>query len=119
MFFRTHNETEIDPSGSHWQGDFVISYRQLVFLFGEPMFNRTEKTAEEWQILCGGGVLIGIYRRGYYGEGCAGPMPLRDRHPPSIWGVGGFDKRAIQRLVEIVAGDHDRLTHSPPTKEAA
>jgi hypothetical protein len=61
MNFQTHNDIDIDPSGTCLQGYIVKYYDQLVDLLGEPTSGDGYKVDAEWLIKFDDGTVATIY----------------------------------------------------------
>jgi hypothetical protein len=102
MIYETHNDNEIDASGTHLQGYILCHYTDLVAAFGahEP---GSDKTDAEWVIRFEDGLIGTIYNwkngQNYNGRHGTPITAIRD------WNIGGMKKEVVQRI-------HDAVHHA-------
>lgn len=93
-------------SGTHLQGEMIISYDSLVHLFGQPLDGDGYKTQAEWVIQFEDGTVATIYdwKLGacYLGEDEGIPAMEVDS-----WHIGGRSQHAYNLVVETCK-DHLR-----------
>jgi len=101
MKFTTHNEAEIETSGTHLQGHIQANYADLVETFGQPHnLEGGYKTDAEWDVCFADGTRATIYNwkngKNYCGENGLELHEIQD------WNVGGFDKFAVERVLRVL-----------------
>jgi hypothetical protein len=98
--FYTHNDKEIDCIGTHLQGEITTTYAQLKALFGQPHDGDGYKVDAEWEIEFADGTVATIYNwkdgKNYNGKHGLPKTKITD------WHIGGNDKKAIQKLEELL-----------------
>lgn len=96
--FLTHNEKEINVSGTSLVGYVNTTYSKLFEKFGEP-FDDGYKTDAEWAIEFSDGKVATIYnwKNGKNYNGSEG-LDLDDI---TVWHIGGFDKSVVERIQKI------------------
>lgn len=96
--FLTHNEKEINVSGTSLVGYVNTTYSKLFEKFGEP-FDDGYKTDAEWEIEFSDGKVATIYnwKNGKNYNGSEG-LDLDDI---TVWHIGGFDKSVVERIQKI------------------
>lgn len=98
--FLTHNEKEINVSGTSLVGYVNTTYSKLFEKFGEP-FDDGYKTDAEWEIEFSDGKVATIYNwkneKNYNGsEGL-------DLDDITVWHIGGFDNSVVERIQKILS----------------
>ena len=100
MKYKTHNETEIDPSGTHLQGRVEVSYEKLVGIFGEPMEGDEYKVDAEWLLEFEDGTVATIYNykdgKSYDAIGGLETEYIVD------WHIGGMENKVVSRIKELL-----------------
>jgi len=100
MKFTTHNEAVIETSGTHLQGYIQANYADLVSTFGIPMVWDDYKSDAEWQVCFEDGTRATIYNY-KNGKNYCGIDGL-DVQDITEWHIGGFDKKAVERVLKAV-----------------
>ena len=102
MEFTTHNDINIDVTGTHLQGYIQADYEKLVKRFGKPL-EGDYKTDWEWELQFENGSIATIYNW-KNGPNYCGETGL---HHDQIfeWHVGGFDQRALEQVVYALLGE--------------
>jgi hypothetical protein len=100
MKFTTHNEAVIETSGTHLQGYIQANYADLIKVFGIPMVWDDYKSDAEWQVCFEDGTRATIYNY-KNGKNYCGIDGL-DVQDITEWHIGGFDKKAVERVLEAV-----------------
>lgn len=97
--FFTHNEKEINVSGTSFVGYVNTTYSKLFEKFGEP-FDDGYKTDAEWEIEFSDGKVATIYnwKNGKNYNGSEG-LDLDDI---TEWHIGGFDNSVVERIQKIL-----------------
>lgn len=97
--FLTHNEKEINVSGTSLVGYVNTTYSKLFEKFGEP-FDDGYKTDAEWEIEFSDGKVATIYnwKNGKNYNGSEG-LDLDDI---TEWHIGGFDNSVVERIQKIL-----------------
>ncbi len=102
MKYETHNDNDLDISGTHLQGYILCHYSDLVAAFGEPQAG-SGKTDAEWVIRFEDGTLGTIYNwkngQNYLGRSGPSVTAIRD------WNIGGLSKAVVQHI-------HDAVHHA-------
>lgn len=98
--FLTHNEKEINVSGTSFVGYVNTTYSKLFEKFGEP-FDDGYKTDAEWDIEFSDGKVATIYnwKNGKNYNGSEG-LDLDDI---TEWHIGGFDNSVVERIQKILS----------------
>lgn len=98
--FLTHNEKEINVSGTSLVGYVNTTYSKLFEKFGEP-FDDGYKTDAEWEIEFSDGKVATIYnwKNGKNYNGSEG----LDIDDITKWHIGGFDKSVVERIKKILS----------------
>lgn len=98
--YQTHNDLEINATGTHLQGHIEASYTQLILLFGEPTVLDTGKTDAEWIVKSTDGTVATVYnwKNGYNYLGDEG-VPV---HEMTLWNIGGHTYHALELIQNIV-----------------
>lgn len=100
MKFTTHNDAVIETSGTFLQGYIIANYADLVEAFGQPHNPEDYKTDAEWDICFEDGTRATVYNwkngKNYCGKDGLAVEDIED------WNVGGFNKDAIERVMEVV-----------------
>ena len=100
MKFVTHNQSNIDVSGTHLQGHINVEYSVLKKIFGKPTLGDEYKTDAEWEILFEDGTVATIYNwkngKNYLGRN--GTAKTKITH----WNVGGNSKEVVERIQEVL-----------------
>ena len=100
--FVTHNDKNIECSGTHLQGYIESKFEKLVLLFGEPIRGDGYKTDAEWEIEWNDGVISTIYNwkdgKNYCGDDGSDVEDITE------WHVGGFDKNAVSYVELYLKG---------------
>jgi hypothetical protein len=96
MEFSTHNQKEINISGTSLVGSIQCSFAQLKKVFGEPSKGDGYKTDAEWEIEFKDGTIATIYNykdgKNYCGSKGIAKTKLTD------WHIGSFDIRAVSYI---------------------
>lgn len=92
MKFVTHNDKDIEISGTSWKGNLTISYSKLCEVLGEPMLWVHDKSQAEWVIEFEDGMIATIYDWKYQGR-------LENNQ---FWKIGGFENRVISRINNLL-----------------
>lgn len=96
----THNDMDIDVSGSSLQGLVHAKYSDMCRVFGEPMDGDGHKVDAEWVVLFDDGVMATIYNwkdgKNYCGEY---GMDVKDI---TEWHVGGHSVMAVAKVAKLV-----------------
>ena len=100
MKFVTHNQSNIDVNGTHFQGYIDAEYSVLKKIFGKPTSSDGYKTDAEWEILFEDGTVATIYNwkngKNYLGrEGTPKTKITR-------WNVGGISKEVVEKIQDIL-----------------
>jgi len=99
LTFETHNESNIDPTGTSLRGYLDCPKHVLVELFGEPL-GASDKVINEWNIDVtdefGDSGVITIYDWKNYGL-----SSLPDDYP--YWNIGGSQYAAERIIHELIA----------------
>lgn len=97
--FLTHNEKEINVSGTSFVGYVNTTYSKLFEKFGEP-FDDGYKTDAEWEIEFSDGKVATIYnwKKGKNYNGSEG----LDIDDITEWHIGGFDNSVVERIQKIL-----------------
>jgi hypothetical protein len=97
--FSTHNEKEINISGTSLVGYVNTTYSKLFEKFGKP-FDNGYKTDAEWKIEFSDGKVAAIYnwKNGKKYNGSKG-LDLDDI---TVWHIGGFDNSVVERIQKIL-----------------
>ncbi len=100
MKFVTHNQSNIDVNGTHFQGYIDAEYRVLKKIFGKPQSDEGYKTDAEWDILFEDGTVATIYnwKNGKNYLGREGTPKTKITH----WNVGGNSKEVVERIQEVL-----------------
>ncbi len=98
--FLTHNEKEINVSGTSFVGYVNTTYSKLFEKFGEP-FDDGYKTDAEWEIEFSDGKVATIYNW-ENGKNYNGSEGL-DLDDITVWHIGGFDKSVVERIQKILS----------------
>ena len=100
MKFTTHNDAEIQTSGTHLQGYIQANYADLVEVFGQPHNLENYKTDAEWDICFEDGTRATIYNwkngKNYCGEDGLELHEIQD------WNIGGFDEKAVKNVLKAL-----------------
>lgn len=100
LSFDTHNDTDLESSGTHLQGVVRVSYQDLIRIFGQDTCYDNYKSDAEWVVKFGDGKIATIYNYkdglNYNGDG---GMPKEDIID---WHVGGDSKDVYYRIEEII-----------------
>lgn len=101
MNFLTHNDIDIDPSGTSLQGYFTKNYYQLVELLGEPTNGDGYKVDAEWYLQFDDGTIATIYnyKDGINYNGKDGTPTDQIYH----WHVGGRSQFALVNVFRLVS----------------
>ena len=90
-FRKAPNET---TDGTWLQGHVDVTYSRLIEVFGPPhSAGDGYKTQAEWCLRFDDGTIATVY-------------DYRNRLTPERtrnWGIGGFEKRALERVLEVLA----------------
>lgn len=97
--FSTHNEKEINISGTSLVGYVNTTYSKLFEKFGEPT-DDGYKTDAEWRIEFSDGKVAAIYnwKNGKKYNGSEG----LDIDDITEWHIGGFDNSVVERIQKIL-----------------
>ena len=100
MKFVTHNQSNIDVNGTHFQGYIDVEYSVLKKIFGKPTSGEGYKTDAEWEILFEDGNVATIYnwKNGKNYLGREGTPKTKITH----WNVGGLSKEVVERIQDIL-----------------
>lgn len=104
MNYITHNDEEIDNNMTCLQGycPVGITYFQLKKLFGKPLPRSGDyKVEASWTIKFEDGTVATIYN---WKDG-VGYLGRRHGTPKSeiiLWNIGGFNKEAVTRVLEVL-----------------
>ncbi len=93
MEYLTHNETEVEISGTCLQGYVDTTYDKLKKLFGEPTDgDGGYKVKCEWEIVFDDGLVGTVYDW------------KNPTHSENItdWHIGGMDKTVVHRIKELI-----------------
>jgi len=100
MNFKTHNDKEIDSTGTHLQGTINIDYKTLVKAFGEPNGSDGYKSDAEWDLLFDDGTPATIYNYkdgiNYLDENGTPVEKITD------WHIGGEDEKAVLHIEAVL-----------------
>jgi len=100
MKFTTHNQAVIEVSGTHLQGYIQTNHANLVSTFGEPLCGDGHKVDAEWAICFEDGTRATVYNwkngKNYCGDEGQEVQDITE------WNIGGFDKKAVERVLEAV-----------------
>ena len=100
LCFDTHNDTDLDSSGTHLQGVVRVSYQDLRQIFGQDTCYDDYKSDAEWVVKFGDGQIATIYNykdgRNYLGDDGMPKENIID------WHVGGNSKDVYYRIEEII-----------------
>jgi hypothetical protein len=100
MNYQTHNDGDIDISGSRLQAYLYIGYDKLVKALGLPLLGDNDKIDAEWNILFDDNVLATVYNyktgRSYLGDDGL------DVHEITEWHIGGHTPEAVEKLLSIL-----------------
>jgi hypothetical protein len=98
--FYTHNDKEIYCNGTYLQGSITTTYAKLKALFGQPHNGDGYKVDAEWELEFADGTIATIYNwkdgKNYNGKDGLPKTKITD------WHIGGNDKKAIQKLEELL-----------------
>jgi hypothetical protein len=100
MYFKTHNETNVNADGTSLQGYVSVSYHELLSKFGEPTGSDGYKSDAEWELLFDDGKVATIYNW-KDGKNYNGPDGLDVRYITN-WHIGGRDKEVVSRVKTIL-----------------
>ena len=98
MQYKTHNDIDIDPSGTCLQGYIGTTYDTLVKKLGESATKWTDnyKTDAEWFVEFKDGTIATIYNwkngKNYLGVSGKAKEDIQE------WNVGGYSHRAVELL---------------------
>ncbi len=100
MKFVTHNQSNIDVNGTHFQGYIDAEYSVLKKIFGKPTSSDGYKTDAEWEILFEDGTVATIYnwKNGKNYLGREGTPKTKITH----WNVGGNSKVVVEKIQEVL-----------------
>lgn len=97
---KTHNDIDIDPSGTSLQGYIQTTYYELLALFGEPMGGDGYKVDAEWNVLFDDGAIATIYNwkngPNYLGTDGLDVTDIME------WHVGGHSKDVVDRVTQVL-----------------
>lgn len=103
MNYTTHNQAgmaEVMVAGTSLQGCIDCDYDTLVRAFGLPFDGDGYKVDAEWNIVFEDGTRATIYNwkngRNYCGDEGLYPEEITE------WHIGGFDKKAVERVTEVI-----------------
>ena len=100
MKFVTHNQSNINISGTHLQGYINVEYSTLKKLFGKPTAGDSYKTDAEWEIQFEDGSVATIYNwkngKNYCGKEGIPKTKI------TKWNIGGNDVSVVQKLESIL-----------------
>ena len=99
--FSTHNEKEINISGTSFVGYVNTTYSKLFEKFGEPIDGDGYKTDAEWEIEFSDGKVATIYNW-RIGKNYNGSEGL-DIDDITVWRIGGFDNSVAERIRKILS----------------
>ena len=98
MDFKTHNDVDVDISGTSLMSCIDVSYQELKKVFGQPIVYKMsgEKTDAEWHILFSDGAVATIYdyKTGINYEGKHGIPKSKNTN----WHIGGFEERVVSLI---------------------
>lgn len=102
MKYKTHNDNpKIDSNGTYFQGEIEASYAHLCELFGNPTNGDEYKTDAEWEVEFEDGTVATIYNW-KDGKNYNGPEGM-ETEDITNWHIGGHDKKAVERVREIMS----------------
>lgn len=97
-----------NASGTCYIGAIIMDYDELVLLFGEPHYLNGDKTLAEWCIKYADGTIATIYDWKNYGL---------QKEQIKHWHVGGFDRKALDNVMQSILDYHLLVINSPLTKK--
>jgi hypothetical protein len=100
MKFVTHNQSNINVCGTHFQGYIDSEYSVLKKIFGKPASSDGYKTDAEWYIQFEDGTVATIYnwKNGKHYLGREGTAKTKITH----WNVGGNSKEVVEKIQDIL-----------------
>jgi len=101
MDYKTHNDKEIDPAGTHGQGSIETTFAKLLKAFGEPGSWEQYKTDAEWAVQFEDGSIATIYnwKDGKNYNGAEG----EDIENITDWHIGGKENSVVEKLKAILS----------------
>lgn len=105
MKYFTHNQLPIETNGTHYFGDLLATYDEVVATFGEPMKDGFDdcKSDAEWHIQFEDGMVATIYNwkdgRNYLGEDGLETWEISD------WHIGAHSPEVVSRIKAIIKED--------------
>ena len=101
--YTTHNEGNINVSGTSLQGYVEVSFERLVAMFGKPHESDGYKVDAEWDIRLGDGTIATIYNwkngTNYCGHEGLPASQMID------WHVGGFNRDVVFKVQQLLGMD--------------
>ena len=101
MKYKTHNDININYNGTGLQGYIIISYEELVNIFGNHQTFDDYKTDAQWIVKFSDGVVATIYNYkngvNYLGEDYGVPTKYITE-----WNVGGKTDKVVSRINNII-----------------
>ena len=104
MKYQTHNEIDIGTGGTCYQGEIIVSYEEIISIFGKSAdwYNNCdgEKIDAEWNIKFSDGKVATIYnwKNGINYLGKNG-IPLKYI---THWNIGGKTDDVVERINNII-----------------
>jgi hypothetical protein len=100
MKFLTHNDTQIEIGGTHFVGNLIATYDDIIDVFGKPTNGDDYKTDAEWWIEFEDGKVGTIYNWkdgiNYCGHGEGIPTKYIEE-----WHIGGKDSDIADRIQKL------------------
>ena len=100
MKFKTHNDKPINIGGTHLQGEIIVSYAELVKIFGKPDKGDDYKIDAEWNLEFEDGTIATIYNykngKNYCGRSGMAKSKITE------WHIGGFTKNAMEKVYYVI-----------------
>jgi len=103
MEYKTHNNAQINPTGTHLQGYLNAGYNELVRAFGYPQGSDGYKVDAEWTIKFSSGEVATVYnwKNGINYCGASGLHASQITH----WHIGGFSEEVVDLVKSALGQD--------------
>ena len=99
MNYHTHNDVEIETSGTSLMGSIRLDYYDILDKLGKPHESDLYKTDAEWDIEFDNGTIATLYNwkdgKNYCGKEGLFPYQIVE------WYIGGFNQQALERVNKL------------------